>query len=663
MKQFSESCDKVLKIDLAKTGVAAGPFNLAAITAGTAVSGGAAAGATDDTKAKAAVASLMAFEQTCRNVQGLSSGALLTQDDVQTLRALHPDMSELAVAVASLQPAKAGDENSVFGSPSKAEFQGPIPALADPLGTVESTLINGLARFLLDRAKAEAILYLSKQLEETLCTEEGKRYFRNFCATFDGLDAHLQLASMGVYLRAAALRDLQRIPELTLADGSCAKDSTAEPLAAARLGLAFFRESRDGRSPLEIGRNLHRVKLECEVPVSVRFEDGVDGKLSCTQTTSALRMGSWLLEAIQQQRGWELMPYTTPESPRWSYFSVSALLSYETLAGAPLDISKFTALFAGVHRASIEVVRIHKLLGQLRDERRDGDDAARFTIRDRAALVAQAVRAVTDAAAMLGTGMGSLSEDEARRLARVGDVAAVGQRLLEEADPGALAIAAADLTERLSKLVPGMKDGIPPIVSSGMPLVVELANADSSETVVRTLEAAAAPVGSYSTKYERPSVTLNALLGAAYSYEWLDDVTDTTNGSTLSVFAPIGVHASWPVGKKFHLGGMVSVFDLGAVVSPRLSSETHTLEGGGEQEVLAEPNVGFEQVLSPGVFLLLGVAESPIILGTGFSMVPSLRKVSTTEILADGSAQVTIDERNAFRWSVFASMDLTLLPF
>ncbi|MCP3103789.1 hypothetical protein LZ198_33385 [Myxococcus sp. K15C18031901] len=618
-----------------------------------------------------AVASLKSLGETCSNVHRMGTGGGLTEVDVSTLRALDTDQAILEVrgALARLHVPAPGAANTVeswfSGAPGSGALQSTVPTVANPIDAVQSAVINGLAEFLVTRAKAEALLFLSEKLEAQLCSGEGRDYFRNFCTAFSSLEVKLPLSSMGIYLRAAASRDLQRLPELALAGASCVNETTAEPLSAARLGLSFYREARDGRSPLELARNLQFATLECETPGQVRFKGNVQGTLTCQKTVGAVKRGSAVVDAILREDGWTQVVALPHDNPKWGYLTVSVVLSVEKAMKTPVAASSFSKLVSGITTAAREAHRIQELLTQMRDEKLNADGRPeRFTSRDRLALVAQSVQVVATVGASFAREFDPGSDSVvANVMTALGAISEVGQRLTESTDSGALVMAMLDLSANLSRTIPGLDGQLPPVVLKGLPLVVELANAKDSDTVARTLEAAAAPVGSYRTKYEGTQLTLNALLGAAYSYELLDDVTGKTNGSALSVFAPIGFQLSGPLSPKFYIGGMLSVLDLGAVVSPRLKSETQTVQEGVTEKVLAEPNIGFAQVLSPGAFVTFGLFRSPVVFGGGVSMVPALRKVSTTETLPDGSAVVTVDERNAFRISVFLSMDLTLLSF
>lgn len=65
------------------------------------------------------------------------------------------------------------------------------------------------------------------------------------------------------------------------------------------------------------------------------------------------------------------------------------------------------------------------------------------------------------------------------------------------------------------------------------------------------------------------------------------------------------------------------------------------------------PKIGFEQVLSPGLYFVWGIDRFAV--GLGASMVPRLRKIT--------SEGAIVDSANAFRFGAFLAIDVTIFPF
>jgi hypothetical protein len=187
---------------------------------------------------------------------------------------------------------------------------------------------------------------------------------------------------------------------------------------------------------------------------------------------------------------------------------------------------------------------------------------------------------------------------------------------------------------------------IPEGVEKFMLLLVELANARDSDQVARTLDAAAAPVGSWRVKHRRPSLTINAFLGVTSGGEFLLDSPGSTGGTFSGLSAPVGLHGTMPLGHDFAAGGLVTFLDLGALTALRMDAA---------KGVNYVPNVGFAQVFSPGGFVTLN--WKMLTLGAGLSGAPLLRNV---EVKEEGSTTPIFLEKSALRLHLFLGIDVTL---
>jgi len=202
------------------------------------------------------------------------------------------------------------------------------------------------------------------------------------------------------------------------------------------------------------------------------------------------------------------------------------------------------------------------------------------------------------------------------------------------------------------------------------PLVAELAGAKSSKDVATVLEAAAAPVGSYKAKYQRAGMSLNSFVGVAGGGEVMQVPAVAGTGATSSTsasfggFVPVGLHATAPFcaaasgGNWFHIGATLSLIDLGALSTVRFKNDVSGSRAVS-QTTSSAPNVGVGQIFAPGFYLTLGLFKSPIVVGAGGSLGPSLRTVNSTD--ANGIERT--DKTSVFRFGGFLALDLTLMPF
>ncbi|MBK7863471.1 MAG: hypothetical protein IPJ65_33690 [Archangiaceae bacterium] len=582
------------------------------------------------------VRSLATLKLVCLGIED----AFPTRFDV--LREVLANRDRLAKGIAQLRDDAAPPD--LFSSPSVGKLQDSTAGMVlDPLGNLESQVIQGLATFIADRARAEAMLYLSEQLKASLCTFEGRRFLPAFCAAFDSLDAHLQLAAMGAYLSTAAREDLARAPQVLLKEATCAAPAKAEPLAMARVGYAVFQRVHEGNAPLEVLRNVQRVKLECE-----RKPATAEGVLDCSGSMGVLRTASRLFESVQRERSSATIASRPLTDVAWRYWAASVVTLYSEDPSA--DLSNADQWLAPLQRVAVELQLLRTVFEKLA-----ADTEKQFTPKDLAQATAQALRS-------LGALAASVAAAQKRDVAPLEELTALSSLGASLVTGGAFAELATGLTRHVALLQRryGSRIALPEPMKKALPLLAELANARSSDEVAKTLEAAAAPVGSYRNKYEKPGVAINAFVGLAGGYEALDDPGTATDGAVLSIFAPIGLHATTPIaGNWLALGAMLSVLDLGGVLAPRIGNPS---QPDPNVKVETEAHVGFAQVLSPGLYATLGLARSPFTLGFGASMVPALRNVTTKTTLVDGSVETRVDARTAFRLGAFLAIDVTIFP-
>lgn len=196
----------------------------------------------------------------------------------------------------------------------------------------------------------------------------------------------------------------------------------------------------------------------------------------------------------------------------------------------------------------------------------------------------------------------------------------------------------------------GMPEPLPASMRDNVTLVTALASARTAADVKLALEKHAAPVGGYKDKHVKGRHgSVSALVGLGGGYEWGVGQYDAADANSavgdagqLSLFAPIGLDAT--VGEVAGLRGVglfASVIDIGSVASVRLANNA-----------AAElPDPTWAQVISPGLFVRAGTRwTGPFVLAGGASYAPYARED------ANG------DRHGVLRLSIFASVDITLMP-
>lgn len=176
---------------------------------------------------------------------------------------------------------------------------------------------------------------------------------------------------------------------------------------------------------------------------------------------------------------------------------------------------------------------------------------------------------------------------------------------------------------------------------STVKIVGEITSADSDEEIANILNRYIfSSIDSYSKKEIPFSININSYLGYYYGKE-AEKVTNQWTQNR-GVIAPIGMEFSFGLKNWGSLGIYVPLLDIGAIMDFKLNNDsTETV-----------PDIKFENIISPGIYLVYGVPKIPFSLGGGIQYSPQLGKFTL-----DGK---TIEPRK-LRWNLFIAFDLPLL--
>lgn len=144
-----------------------------------------------------------------------------------------------------------------------------------------------------------------------------------------------------------------------------------------------------------------------------------------------------------------------------------------------------------------------------------------------------------------------------------------------------------------------------------------MAEAGSADDIQSILENHVLPPTSYRTKrISASSITINAYLGA---FGGLDIETENYQPSpSFGMWAPIGPAFTFSTSKKDASNTFyISLIDLGAVTSYRLNDTKESL-----------PELQLQNIISPGVFYIRGIRNSPISWHIGAQYGPNLREIA-----------------------------------
>lgn len=522
------------------------------------------------------------------------------------------------------------------------------PTTAESLGfgsTWQSDVLSGLAMFLVERAKAEALASFAYQLKTQLCTtdegvpaknatakpQEAKadQFLPTTCAFLKMTDPY---AGQVVWtaLKAAFEADLRALPERAVA--AWVGVDPGQPLIALVQAMALLGRGDD---PFQVLAGL-RIKYE-----------SIDAA-TCDKRPRAcyLRLVGIVAETFAPPADGHGLSELSPEKLS-TYLQLSVRILSEEARSIGL-LQDLPARYASDQRAITAVVR-------LIDDVRTGalDAAGDASSADKAIRYLRAVAAVFEGF----------------------PIAELAPRIAGPIDPAQLAAALDHLSRALGHVrareyVQGFVELEAALgaVDAKLPawftryggFLAEVAAARGKNEAKQAFESAAAPVGAWRNKRGagRKALTLTGYVGVQGGVEWLGgDAAPSNRALHGGLFAPVGFEVDRGFGKGWSLGVLFSVIDLGALLDFRESSTQMT--ASGRETIDDRSNVGVRQVFAPGVFGVLGIGGSregvPLTLGAGLSLAPELRSMG----LEGGTSR----ELDALRISLFAAIDVTIFGF
>jgi hypothetical protein len=194
-----------------------------------------------------------------------------------------------------------------------------------------------------------------------------------------------------------------------------------------------------------------------------------------------------------------------------------------------------------------------------------------------------------------------------------------------------------------------------------------LALAQNSDQVANIIETVAMPAGSARIKRETAfNVSLNAYCGLYYGYEKIHGLNndglkqvnlDFKKWNSFGLSAPIGFAISWghqgtaKQRLKSHIYGwstsaFLSVVDIGALAAFRFNA--------ANDSVKTVSKIQLKDIISPGIFLSIGLPKSPISINLGYQLGPLLQQVT---------AKQNTYSQNYSRFSISICTDLPVLNF
>lgn len=177
-----------------------------------------------------------------------------------------------------------------------------------------------------------------------------------------------------------------------------------------------------------------------------------------------------------------------------------------------------------------------------------------------------------------------------------------------------------DLTEAKKTLLTKLKTKIPSIAITTLNIknknaikiihfLGDIAESNNSEEVEKAFESFALPTGSYSIKRNAFSVSINSYPGIFGGVDFSEYNSKAMTGIT----APIGLSTTTFI-KGIHF--FVPIIDIAAPFRFRFDNDNNT-------ETISDFN--FENIFSPGAFLIVPLGKSPFVFSTGVQYGPQLK--------------------------------------
>lgn len=626
----------------------------------------------------------------------------LTPEHVEFLRAVLGDHLDELKVFSGLAKQASNPSFDLFSSLHQTLGTGQSLAASTALTGIATTAFEGLAEFLIDRAKEEVLSFVKDEFVTKICEADPGVFIPETCAALESLDSSMAVSAMGATLHASAVDDLAVLPDRLLVLAWQKDEDVAYPGTVLRATMPLFTKDKARRNPLEYVASLYLADaIDCESTSTTGAGDKI-----CGDVMAGLRLSSAVLrialeselgsttnianehKAIAQLFALETAINGMPEKARkrlkaasdasvkWSTWSPTDT----TLQFDSATINTTTQRWDDVMDAAAELEALY-----------DGLRTASMTDQE-----VDILPLVQDTVEMLTTTLVSLdlvgpAHPLGTHLQGIDSVVELVSDIQREDWAQAVRstirlvqyvvnTAAASKTVAAGEVQQDID-----VLARYIGVIAEIANADSSADVNAILQAAF-PAGGYKRKYLEPSVAINGFLGVYGGgiRHWQLGADNKVDQGQLTpefaLFAPIGVHLTGPVGtnakRPHYLGALLGVLDLGAIttskwleqeVNPKRATldENEMPDMGTVQTELTEPaKINFAGLVSPGAYLTWGIARSPFVLGAGASFVPFAQKRTNTERDSAGDIEAT-DERHltAIRFGVFLAVDITFASF
>lgn len=548
---------------------------------------------------------------------------------------LHP--GGVTPAVTSLICAESTD---VVAQP--ASFPNPFSA------TWQDAVIRGTAAFVTARLRAEIELMAQERIGDALCGDARVQpLIENACKLIEQMRKGEAPLAWGT-IKHAVTRDLRALPRSFGQVLSQSPDADARTLGLAIVATFQLLDGiRDGRAP---------VPALAALAALVDVEDP-------NASTRVLRV----VGVVAKVMGTDLDKPVKPEEIE-NYVALAASLVCAELGCDAATLPQ--SVKDDVWRARRELEELAALVEAAAQDR----DAGKKLSAERYFGVVRKAVELLGIGARLAKQLIANPDDLGPRCSASDDASPCVVIVFEELPRLVDALEAAgkgdyhDIVVALLLVSSRLGTEVPPALVKYAPFLADLASARDADSVEAALKGVAEPVGSYKKKRGGDAgftVSMNAFAGVHGGGEFLlpraqSEITTRTAGQ-LALFMPIGIDLAWGFAKRGSVSVFASIIDVGALSSFRLGDDNAAPEDPATSsdagaDVDAEPKVGFAQVMSPGLFVMLGIPQTPLAIGFGGSFSPRLRRT-----LVDDGAATFEQDASTIRFGAVLAADIPIV--
>jgi hypothetical protein len=529
-------------------------------------------------------------------------------------------------------------------------------------GTKVTTVADGIAKFLVNRAKEELTISFFKQFKEDLANDKRiGMLFPNTTATLMLVDDQIyQVSRYLESLRESFIRDFKVMPtnlNSYLRSNAIVKNPAIQLLAEEALELS--QNIIDGASPEDIIDYL-AYKGPVQQPSRIMSITG-SASSQFTNMAAGFQGVGLISHSLYASSGGYLDPGLVSEYLRDRNTRI-VYLGLLWQHSADIKFSDGLSLQSYLGKLAIDTKMAEEFAQLLTEFAHNGEKAANAAMSSRSqkdsevgagyAPYYQFFSALLDLFEV-GVEVKATLSGIQKKSASLEDSLFLGIRHLNDLNfdirQKHYAAAINDLMYVLRIFFPDMDQGTRKKIFTYGQFIATVATSETSDEVSAAIEAVALPPGSSRVKKENYfSAAINAYTGGTGGYETL---TNNAGSTVLALSAPVGFTVSWKFkdkapkanGKKRTPGSFsffAPIIDVGALAAYRLNDPNSS----------DLPELAWSNLLSPGLYGVFGFANDlPISLGFGAQRGPNLRSITT-------GTQTT--EVSGWRYGVFFSVDI-----